>query len=78
MSEPTLRFSLRSLFTATTQIAILFSMVAIHPAVLIASLVLLSPILFVVAKLPICFHSRPQRHTPITVARPCLFARSFC
>ena len=49
MGEPVLHFSLRSLFTGTTLIAILFAAFAVHPAVLIASLVLLSPILFVVA-----------------------------
>jgi hypothetical protein len=49
MNWPSLHFSLRNLFTATTLIAIFFSTVSVHPAVLIASLVLLSPVLFVVA-----------------------------
>jgi hypothetical protein len=49
MNGPTLRFSLRNLFTAMTLIAILFSTLAVHPAVLIASLMLLSPFMFVVA-----------------------------
>jgi hypothetical protein len=46
MNEPTLRFSLRNLFLATTLIAAVTAAAANYPIVLIASLCLVSPFLF--------------------------------
>jgi hypothetical protein len=73
MSEPALRFSLRSLFMATTLIAILFSTVAIHPAVLIASLVLLSQVLFVVVMAICANHSSAVKRVGLAMIGTVLF-----
>lgn len=47
MNEPALRFSLRKLFLATTLIATVIGAAANYPIVLIVSLCLVSPLLFV-------------------------------
>jgi hypothetical protein len=49
MSDQPISYSLRSLFAATTVIALLFATTAVHPTVLTVSLLLLSPFLFVAA-----------------------------
>ena len=49
MSESGLRFSLRNLFMAMTLVATLVASAAHYPVVLVASLILVSPLLFIAA-----------------------------
>jgi hypothetical protein len=61
------QFSLRSLLTATTFIAIPLAMLSVHPGVLIVSLLFLSPFLLAAAMASLSSHISPSKWLVLTV-----------